>query len=107
MSAGLATSPDPISATIRLAAAGDAASWQSLIDRYHGRLRRMIVARLDPRLRGRLDPSDILQETYIEAFARLPGYAREPRMPIFLWLRFLAGHRLGRVHRDHVHRKRR
>jgi RNA polymerase sigma-70 factor (ECF subfamily) len=100
-------STDPISGILRQAAAGDDSSWQALLDRYHDRLRRMVVIRLDSRLQGRLDPSDILQETYLEAHARLPEYVREPKVPFFLWLRFLAGHRLGRLHRDHLHRKRR
>ena len=34
------------------AAAGDAAGWERLLDRYHDRLRRMIAVRFDPRSRG-------------------------------------------------------
>jgi hypothetical protein len=37
----------------------------------------MIAVRLDPRLQGRFDPSDVLQETYLDAFGRLPEYLRE------------------------------
>jgi RNA polymerase sigma-70 factor (ECF subfamily) len=47
---------------LRLAAAGDGASWQALVGRSRDRLRRMVAFRLDPRLRGRVDPSDVLQE---------------------------------------------
>jgi RNA polymerase sigma-70 factor (ECF subfamily) len=87
------------------AAAGDAAGWNELVGRYHDRLRRMIAVRLDPRLQGRFDPSDVLQEAYLDAFSRLPEYVREPRLPFFLWIRYLTGHHLGRIHRDHLGRQ--
>jgi hypothetical protein len=45
---------------LRLAAAGDSVSWQALVGRSRHRLRRVVAFRLDPRLRGRVDPSDVL-----------------------------------------------
>lgn len=90
---------------LKQAAAGDAAGWERLLDRYHDRLRRMIAVRLDPRLQGRFDPSDVLQETYVGAFALLPDYLREMRMPFFLWIRYLTAHHLGRIHRAHLGRR--
>lgn len=96
--------PNSSESTRRLeqAAAGDEAAWQALVRRHHDRLRRMIALRLDPRLHGRLDPSDVLQETYLEAFAKLPEYLGRSDYPFFLWLRYLAGHKLGRAHRHHL-----
>src|SRR5262249_54538153 len=38
----------------------------------------------------------------LEASARLADYTRKPDMPFFLWLRFLTGQRLLRVHRQHL-----
>ncbi len=103
------TPPNPNSETtsrmLHGAAAGDAAGWEVLLRRFHDRLRRMIAVRLDPRLQGRFDPSDVLQETYLDAFGRLPEYLREPRLPFFLWIRYLTGHHLGRIHRDHLGRQ--
>ena len=90
---------------LKQAAAGDAAGWERLLDRYRDRLRRMIAVRLDPRLQGRFDPSDVLQETYVDALALLPEYLRETRMPFFLWIRYLTAHRLGRIHRAHLGRR--
>src|SRR6185312_3181779 len=52
---------------LRLAAGGDGGSWQALVDRSQSRLRRMVAFRLDQRLRGRVDPSDVLQDAYLEA----------------------------------------
>src|SRR5262249_7886721 len=58
---------------------------------------------LDPRLQGRVDPSDVIQEAFLDASKRLPEYAREPGpMPSFLWLRFLVGQRILEQHRRHL-----
>ena len=38
-----------------------------LFDRDRDRLRRMVHLRLDRRLKGRVDASDVLQEAYVEA----------------------------------------
>jgi RNA polymerase sigma-70 factor (ECF subfamily) len=89
-------------ALIRSAAAGDGAALASLWQRHRPRLRRMIQLRLDRRLRSRVDPSDILQEAYIDLAARLPDYARDRPMPIFLWIRLVAAQRLMQVHRLHL-----
>jgi RNA polymerase sigma-70 factor (ECF subfamily) len=87
---------------LRLAAQGDAREWGSLLERHRGRLRRMVALRLDQRLQGRLDASDVIQEAYLEASARLPEYVRRPMMPFFLWLRFLTGQKMAELHRRHL-----
>jgi RNA polymerase sigma-70 factor, ECF subfamily len=87
---------------IEQAAGGDQDAWRSLVERYNDRLRRMVMLRLDPRLQGRLDPSDVLQETYLEASRQLADYLSNPVLPFFLWLRQLAGHRLFKLHRRHL-----
>jgi RNA polymerase sigma-70 factor (ECF subfamily) len=87
---------------LRRAAAGDAAARGELFARHRDRLRQMVRLRLDRRLQGRLDPSDVLQEAYLDYERRLPAYAAEPSMPFFLWLRFLTGQRLTDLHRQHL-----
>jgi RNA polymerase sigma-70 factor (ECF subfamily) len=103
----MATGSGDLLDEIRRAGAGDAACWQRLLDQHHDRLRRMVVIRLDPRLRGRLDPSDVLQETYLDAARHLPDYLRRPEIPFHLWLRGLAGNRLKRLHRHHLRTRKR
>jgi len=66
------------------------------------RLRRMVEMRLDQRVRARVDPSDVLQEAYVDAAARLDGYLARPDLPLFLWLRLVVGERLLKVHRHHL-----
>ena len=88
--------------TLRRAAAGDDAAWRSLLDRDHARLRRMVALRLDARLQGRVDPSDVLQEAYLDAATQLAEYLREPKVPFYLWLRSLTATRLAKAHRAHL-----
>jgi hypothetical protein len=58
------------------AAAGDAVGWYPLLRRYHERSQRTIAVRLDPRLQGRFDPSDVFQETYLDAFGGFQEHRR-------------------------------
>jgi RNA polymerase sigma-70 factor (ECF subfamily) len=66
------------------------------------KLRRMVEIRLHPRLRPRLDPSDVLQEAYVEACKRLGRYLRSPGLPVFLWLRRVTAYTLRDIHRRHL-----
>jgi RNA polymerase sigma-70 factor (ECF subfamily) len=87
---------------VERAAHGDNVAWQQLMNEHHARLRRMVALRMDRRLQGRIDPSDIIQESYIDAARRLPDYAKNPTIPFFLWLRLLVGQRLMEQHRRHL-----
>src|SRR5215472_13949374 len=84
------------------AAAGDEAALAALFGRYYKRLRQMVRLRLDRRLQGRVDPSDVLQEAYLDVAQQLPHYLKKPEMSFFLWLRLVTGQRLMRVHRHHL-----
>jgi RNA polymerase sigma-70 factor (ECF subfamily) len=87
---------------IELARRGNAPAHNELFARHRERLRRMVQMRLDWRLTGRIDASDVIQDAYLEATRRLEDYLREPAMPLFLWLRFLVGERLMILHRHHL-----
>ncbi len=87
---------------VRRLAEGDQQALAEAFARYRARLRRMVRLRLDRRLQGRVDPSDVLQEAYLDVAHRAPEYAANPTMPFFLWLRFLTGQRLLIVHRQHL-----
>jgi RNA polymerase sigma-70 factor, ECF subfamily len=84
------------------AAQGDEQAVRCLLEKHRERLRRMIAARLDPRLAPRLDPSDVVQETLADAAQKLPDYLRDRPLPFYPWLYRLAAERLARTHRQHV-----
>ena len=87
-----------------LALAGDESALAALFDRERPRLRRMVRLRLDPRLRARLGPDDVLQEAYLDVRRRLGDYRDRylGRMPLGLWLRLVVGQRLVDLHRHHL-----
>src|SRR5437868_13572979 len=85
-------------ALIRRIEGGDEGALIELFARYRDRLRRMVKLRLDRRLQGRLDPSDVLQEAYLDVSKRAAEYRADPTMPVFLWLRLVTGQRLMALH---------
>ena len=84
---------------VRRAVAGDDAACAELFARHRPRLRQMVRLRLDRRLQGRLDPSDVLQDAYLDFTRRLPEYDPAAGPPFYLWLRTLTGQRHVDLHR--------
>ena len=84
------------------AARGDVQALTELMERYRARLKRMVGLRMDRRLQGRVDASDVVQEALIEASRRLDEYAADPPMGFYVWLRWLTGERLLNTHRHHL-----
>jgi RNA polymerase sigma-70 factor (ECF subfamily) len=98
------------SATKRLlmeAASGDRGAFDDLFSRHERSLQRFIEVRLDRRLRARLDPSDLVQETQLQAFRKLDDYLRRRPMPFKLWLQKTALERLHKARRRHLRAQRR
>jgi RNA polymerase sigma-70 factor (ECF subfamily) len=71
---------------------GDEQALTALFVEYRDRLR----------LQGRVDPSDVLQEAYIDVARRAGEYLAHRRIPVFLWLRMITGQRLLALHRKHL-----
>ncbi len=87
---------------LAVAAGGDRSALAALYDRYRQRLERIIKLRLDRRLQGRVDPADVVQETYLAVQRKFDDYAVSPRMPLFLWLRLETLQKLVDVQRFHL-----
>jgi RNA polymerase sigma-70 factor (ECF subfamily) len=73
-----------------------------LLARHRPGLRRFIGLRMDLKLRGRVDPSDVVQETQLEMFRRLPDFLARHPMPFHVWLRKTAYQRILMARRQHV-----
>jgi RNA polymerase sigma-70 factor (ECF subfamily) len=87
---------------LRRAKAGDQQALAMLFALYRDRLRKMVRLRLDHRMSGRIDSSDVLQDAYLDVARRFPEYAAAPTVPFYLWLRALTGQRLVSLHRHHL-----
>lgn len=94
--------PDDPSGPIDRLRGGDPRALATLFDEYRDRLRRMVELRMDARLRARLDPSDVVQEAFLDVARDLDAYLSEPKLPPLLWLRLHVGRRLTTLHRQHL-----
>ena len=90
-----------IDALVAQAINGSEDALAALFLRYKTQLRGMIAFRMSKNLRGRVDPSDILQEAFVDLAKRLPKFEQKG-MSFFVWLRLVAKERLLKVHREHV-----
>ncbi len=101
----LSTSPErqhDAEVEIRGLELADRADLAISFEEHRDRLLRLISLRLDRRLAGRVDPSDIIQETYIRANAAYDEYRRQSDLPIYNWLRIQAQFAVGDCHRTHL-----
>ena len=103
MSQVLSDSSENPEELLRAALSGNKQALAALFTQYRSRLRQMVRLRLDRRLHGRIDPSDVIQEAYLDVVSQLPAYKnKQDEMPFFLWLRMVTGQRMMRVHRQHL-----
>src|SRR5437899_4116224 len=102
MSAVMTEDSGEVSDLLQRAAKGDADALRELFSRYRDRLKRMVHLRLSRRLQGRVDDSDVVQESFLDIARNLPEYVKDPKLPFFLWLRHLTGLKLAEVHRRHL-----
>jgi RNA polymerase sigma-70 factor (ECF subfamily) len=75
---------------------------EELFRRYREPLRKMIAARLDTRLQSRIDVSDVIQETLMEANRRIDRYIDEQPIAFYPWLRQIALNRMIDTYRRHL-----
>jgi RNA polymerase sigma-70 factor (ECF subfamily) len=85
---------------------GDRLALDRLLARYRPQLRDFIEFHLDPAIRGRVDASDVIQETHMEVVRRIDDFLSHRPMPFRLWLRKKAYERLLNLRRDHRRERR-
>lgn len=73
-----------------------------LLAQHRDKLMRMVRCRMDRRLQGRIDPSDVVQEAYVQAARRYAEYQKRSKMPFYPWLRFLTVQQMTILHRQHL-----
>lgn len=81
---------------------GEQQAVADLFERHREQLVRMVRIRLDPRLQGRLDPADVVQEAFLDVRRRFAEYADNPKVTLLVWLRAITGQRLVDLYRFHL-----
>ena len=81
---------------------GDRQSLALLFSKHRDRLWNMVNIRIDRRLRGRVDPDDVLQEAYLDAADRVDQFIVDHSGSFFVWLRLIVNQTLVNVHRRHL-----
>jgi RNA polymerase sigma-70 factor (ECF subfamily) len=86
---------------------GDRQALNVLLSRHQPRVLTFVRMRFDPRLRPRMDASDVVQEAQMEVARRMDDFLRRRPMPFSLWIRKTAYERLLTARRDHLRRDKR
>ena len=73
-----------------------------LMTKYQDQLMRMISFRLDRRLYGRVDPSDVMQDAYLEVSKRIQEFIDDPQVSFFVWARQITWQTLLKTNRRHL-----
>ncbi len=89
----------------RLIDGGDAALAEIFLE-YRERLERIVSFRLDSRIQGRVDPADVLQESYLEIARRYREFIEAPTVSFFVWMRQRTLQTMFDIHRAHFREKR-
>ncbi|MFO0973752.1 MAG: RNA polymerase sigma factor [Phycisphaerae bacterium] len=91
---------------VRNAVAGDERALQRLLLLYHPRLRARLVRQMDETMKGRLEPEDILQQVYLEAFRAVGTFQYQGADSFLRWLFTILDRKLIDEHRA-LHAERR
>jgi len=95
--------PEPL---IERARAGDDAALGQLLEMYGNYLRLVARSLIGRALQLRLDPSDLVQETFLEAHRDFPGFAGAGEPELVAWLRRILVRNVASQVRRHRARKR-
>jgi len=87
------------SGLIESARNGDAEACGRLLDGYRSYLSLLARIQLDRRLQGKVDPSDLVQETFLQAQQGLPGFHGLTEPELLQWLRQILAARLAKLMR--------
>lgn len=97
------TSPDPaLDSLVDRVLHGDRDALAAVFAHHRDRLWRIVNFRIDPRLRGRVDADDVLQEAYLNAERRIGHVIQDAPDGLFVWFRMIVSQTMAEIHRRHL-----
>lgn len=81
---------------------GDEDALAELFLQHRDRLWRMVNFRMDPRLHGRVDADDVLQEAWLSVVQRIDHFLSDASRSIFVWFRLITSQTMVDIHRRHL-----
>jgi RNA polymerase sigma-70 factor (ECF subfamily) len=81
---------------------GDEQALSELFEARRARLVRMVELRIDPSLKRRLDPADVVQEAWLDLARRLPEWCAQESLPFSIWVRLMTSRALVDAQRRHL-----
>lgn len=89
------------------AKSGDKAAMGRVLDHYRDYLRLLARNELDHQIQARVDPSDIVQQTMLEAQQDLANFRGEHSGELAAWLRQILMHNLHQTYDEHLQAQKR
>jgi RNA polymerase sigma-70 factor, ECF subfamily len=96
-----------VSALVARVRNGDAATVGRLMDRFRGYLKVLAEVQLDRGVRAKVDPSDVVQHTFLEAFRDFGQFRGGTEGELAAWLRQILSRNLAEEYRRYRGTKRR
>lgn len=81
---------------------GDREALAELFAFYRPRLWRIVHFRMHPRLQGRIDADDVLQDAWLKAESRIKYFLSDASRSCFIWFRMITTQALIELHRKHL-----
>jgi RNA polymerase sigma-70 factor (ECF subfamily) len=86
----------------RLAIAGDREALGGILTRHGSYLKMLASTQIHQRLRGKADPSDMVQETFLEAHKQIETFRGSSHAEFTGWLRGILAHLLAKHFRKYI-----
>jgi RNA polymerase sigma-70 factor (ECF subfamily) len=94
--------PTDVQDLLRRARSGDDAAWGPLLEAYGTYLLLLARVQVGRRLRGKVDPADIVQETFLDAHRQARQFKGTTEAELVAWLRRILAGQLGMVYRRYL-----
>src|SRR5262245_3427157 len=94
--------PLPPNELLGTALQGDREALGRLLEAQRTAVRRLAERQLEGRVAVRVDASDVIQQTFLEAYRSFPQFAGRDARELVAWLQSILDHKVAGVIRDHA-----